>query len=152
MKTIDEEQVAQRDAVLRRLGIAPEAIVWPDAGTTETPDLVDESVEPDQVEDSALTDAEWQAIAPFLPMDAPQASMTNRAFVNAVLSVVRRRRRWTALEFSEPIRKRFARWAHRNIWQNLAAAVDGLDLARGRKAEFASVARRAERLQCVRGR
>jgi transposase len=136
-----DAEKAERDALLRAIGIDPSVIKWPDpvcGPQTETfvPELAGH----------ALSDSEWDLIAPHLPAEPTQANaMINRAFIDAVL-IAMARGAWTDHRkrgaSSDAVRRRFGRWAHQGVWQRLAVADLALDPAR--KAELATLARRAE--------
>lgn len=97
-----------------------------------------------------LDDAEWAAIlaSGALPSEPSQAeAMDNRTFVEAVLSVVGRKYPWTLLDAhglsSEAVRKKFARYAKKGVWQTLASRVETLTAQRN--AELQVTARRGGR-------
>ncbi len=69
----------------------------------------------------ALTDAEWAILAPLLPCEPPQAdAMSQRELLDKVIWVIARGRRWTELDAAhEAVRRKFGRWAHAGVWQQL---------------------------------
>jgi transposase len=128
-------------AAMRALGMDPAVIV--PAGPPVEDSAADAGAEP-----AALSDSEWRLILPHLPAEAPQLNtMLNRTFIDAVLGVVRGGRRWTDLEASEPVRRRFARWAHAGIWQDLAAALAPSSISEKLKSDFLRLAQKAEQLR-----
>jgi putative transposase len=76
----------------------------------------------------ALTDAEWAILAPLLPPEPPQAdAMSQRELLDKVIWVIARGRRWTALDAAhEAVRRKFGRWAHAGVWQQLYADASGV--------------------------
>ena len=76
----------------------------------------------------ALTDAEWAILAPLLPAEPPQAeALDNRAVLDKVIWVIAKGRRWTALATAhEAVRRKFGRWAHAGVWQQLYADAAGI--------------------------
>jgi transposase len=128
-------------AAMRALGMDPAAIV--PGGPPAEDGAADAGAGP-----AALSDSEWRLIQPHLPAEAPQLNtMLNRTFIDAVLDVMRGSRRWTDLEASEPVRRRFARWAHAGIWQELAAALALSSVSETRKSDFLRLAQKAEQLR-----
>lgn len=137
---------ARRDGLLRAIGVNPRNIKWPEPLATG-----DEAASRSGDAPSELSDAEWQAIAPLLPPEAPQASaMRNRGFVNCVLVVMGRGGRWTDYPKRGPqfdaVRRRFGRWAHQGVWQRLPAELERLGWSAEHRALFANAARRAAML------
>ena len=103
----------------------------------------------------ALTDREWAILAPLLPPEPPQAeTLSNRAVLDRVIWVIAKGRRWTELDAAhEAVRRKFGRWAHAGIWQQLhAAAAVGSALDAGRLAHLKRIANRAESLSGKRRR
>ena len=131
----------------RALGLDPSVIVWPDrredraAGQPHLPDP----------KRGGLSAGEWAALAPCLPDEAPQAEATsNRDFVNAVLDAMRRGR-WASRHMPRPtieaVRRRFARWAHRGIFQAIAASLPNPALSSETTHLLELAVRRARRLK-----
>lgn len=139
-----DAEAAQREAMLRAIGVDPSVIRWPDPVSTREPQSMAVACIA-----TPLSDDEWALIAPHLPAEPPQANaMANRAFLDAVLVAVARGA-WTDHRnrgaSSDAVRRRFGRWAQQGVWQRLATA--DLALAPARKAEFANLARRAAMLR-----
>ena len=91
-------------------------------------------------------------IAPLLPPEAPQANaMSNRAFLDAVIAVMRRGGAWTSRHTPaaeiEAVRRRFGRWSHLGVFQALADALTDLDLPPERKRLLALAGQRAANLK-----
>ena len=81
---------------------------------------------------TALTDVQWERIAPLLPGkkgDPGRAGEDNRRFVEGVLWIVRTGAPWRDLPdcfgkwFS--VWKRFRRWALKGVFENLFEALSG---------------------------
>lgn len=143
MTASDITGTAQRDSLLRAMGIVPEALVWPDPQLSRNDPVAERTRKL-----GPLTDAEWDLISPLMPDEAPQAcTMAVRAFVDAVIQVVRGDCRWTDLGTPEPVRRRFARWSHKGLWQGLAEALAEAELNDGRTRDLVRVAQRADRLR-----
>ncbi|MBY0558810.1 transposase [Hyphomicrobium sp.] len=135
-----DAETAQRDAMLRAIGVDPTVIRWPDPVCTHEPEPM--AAAPSG---QALSDPEWDLIAPHLSAEPSQAhAMCNRAFLDAVL-VAMARGAWTDPRHrgpsSDAVRRRFGRWAAQGVWQRLAAA--NLALAPARKAALLALAQRA---------
>jgi transposase len=98
-----------------------------------------------------LSQEEWGLLVPYLPPERPQTqTMSNRHFIDRVLHTIRSGAPWVAGPSDnegDAVRKRFARWAHTNIWQTLLDRLRHADLSEKRLAELASVAKRAEQLR-----
>lgn len=140
---VDAEK-AERDAMLRAIGVDPTVIRWPDPVCAHEPERMTATPA-----GTPFNDDEWEVIAPHLPAEPPQANaMGNRAFLDAVL-VAMARAAWTDHRnrgaSSDAVRRRFGRWAAQGVWQRLAA-VD-LALALARKAELVALAQRAGALR-----
>jgi hypothetical protein len=137
-------QRADRDAVLRALGLDPQTIVW-DVPTSRPAASLRQEISP-------LTDDEWREISAtqLLPTDVGQAAMSNRVFVGAVLSIVSGRS-WTDLDAagvsSEAVRKKFARLALKGVWQSLASRADDLSLSPARRAALKAAGSRARQIE-----
>jgi hypothetical protein len=125
----EAELQARRHAAALALGLYPAAVVWPDRDEeTNSANAVEA-----EVGRQHLTEAEWHSLTPLLPAEAPQAkTMSNRQFLEAVLNAMRRTgwvSRTTPAADIEPVRRRFGRWAHGEVFQGIAAALPGLDLS-----------------------
>ena len=97
----------------------------------------------------ALTDAEWAILSPLLPAEPPQAeALDNRAVLDKVIWVIAKGRRWSALNAAhEAVRRKFGRWAHAGIWQQLHADADAAGaLHPQRRLHLQRIAQRAETL------
>jgi hypothetical protein len=105
-----------------------------------------------------LEDDEWELISRYLPAEAKQAhTLANRAFLNAVLWLFARGRpgersgcrHWTQIaeDRGEAVRKRYARWAHAAVWQDLYEAIKGAGLSPARQAQLQAMAERARHLR-----
>ena len=132
-----------RRAALLALGIDPEMVVFPDSREEGDPS-------PSQPAALELEDDEWELISRYLPAEASQAhTLSNRAFLNAVLWLFARGRYWTqiAQDRGEAVRKRYARWAHARVWQDLYEAIKGAGLSPAREAQLQAMAERARRLR-----
>jgi hypothetical protein len=143
-----ETITAQRDAVLRALGIDPATVVWPDSALIESCD--EEAAAADQ--EVRLSDAEWHVIAPFLPAEPPQArAMSNRNFLDEVVRAMQRCGTWTtrqkSAQESDAVRRRFGRWAHLGVFQVLEEQLPSLDLPGKLKSALTLAAQRAESLR-----
>ena len=73
-----------------------------------------------------LSDAQWKRIEALLPGKAGDRGVTakdNRAFVNAVLWVLRSGARWSDLPERygkwKSVHKRFTRWAEGGVWERV---------------------------------
>jgi hypothetical protein len=99
-----------------------------------------------------------ELISRFLPAEARQAhTLSNRAFVNAVLWLFAQGhsrgrtggRHWTQVpeDRGEAVRKRYARWAHAAVWQDLYDAIKGAGFSPARQAQLQAMAERARRLR-----
>lgn len=145
---LEEEDTikAQRDAALIAIGIDPETVVWP-----ESTDLSGkEAAEHDPV--SHIREEDWLIIAPQLPAEPPQVrAMSNREFFEEVLRAMQRRGVWTTRQRTaaetEAIRRRFGRWSHLGVFQDLEAKLESADLPRELKSAIALAAKRAESLR-----
>ena len=92
----------------------------------------------------SLSDLEWSLIARYLPSEASQiATMPAREFFEAVLRVSGPHGRWSDLAQSEPVRRRFARWAHRGVWQALGEIAPTLELPPDLQDTLVGLAKRA---------
>ena len=96
---------------------------------------------------------EWAILAPLLPAEPPQAdAMSQRELLDKVIWVIARGRRWTALDAAhEAVRRKFGRWAHAGVWQQLSADADaaveaGFALHPQRRLHLQRIAQRAEAL------
>ena len=83
----------------------------------------------------ALTDEQWARIAELLPgkrTDSGRTAVNNRLFVDAVIYVAKTGIPWRDLpaEYGKwnSVWRRFDRWSQRNIWSELAKAIDEPDL------------------------
>ena len=138
---------AMRRAALLALGIDPITVVWPSEDVLKDAEPAAEPPEP-----AELSDGEWLVIVPFLPPGAPQANaMSNRAFLDAVIAVMRRGGAWTSrytpAREIEAVRRRFGRWAHLGIFQALTDALTDLDLPPERKRLLALAGQRAAHVE-----
>jgi transposase len=168
--TTSEQTESARDeceAALKALGIDAATIVWPDVkvdAATSTEGGEGAPLPSVRAHASAMTgapslsDAEWQSLAPLLPDEAPQAStMSNRAFLEAVLAAMQRGGAWTSRAIPtagiEPVRRRFGRWAHAGVFSTLSDAMPNLDWAQDHKRLLALACARAASLRSrARGR
>ena len=93
-----------------------------------------------------LTDDELALIESVLPAVCGGAQ---RDAIDALLWLVSKGRPWTMLpeKFGswDSQRHRFARWAHKGVWTNIAEVIAGGDFSESRKQLFRSVALKAER-------
>jgi hypothetical protein len=146
MTTIDPDILAAREATARALGLDPNTIAWP-SGDGEPEETVPIS---QRLKLDRLSDEEWDIVAGFLPDEPRQAGMTQREFLDAVITVVGRGRAWTELQglglSSEAVRKRFARLARKGVWQELAAAAEDLSLSTSRRTVLRTIGHRAQQL------
>lgn len=95
----------------------------------------------------ALTDTEWAILAPLLPAEPPQAeALSQRAVLDKVIWVIAKGRRWTALDAAhEAVRRKFGRWAHAGVWQQLYAGAETAGaLHPQRRLHLQRIAQRAE--------
>ena len=118
--------------------------------------VVDDAAQP-RAEDIplALTDAEWAILAPLLPAEPPQAeTLSQREVLDKVIWVIAKGRRWTALDAAhEAVRRKFGRWAHAGVWQQLQADADAAGaLHPQRLLHLKRIAQRAEALSGKRQR
>ena len=77
-----------------------------------------------------LSDAQWERICELLPGkagDPGRPGRDNRAFVNAVLWVLRSGARWSDLPERygkwKSVHTRFARWAKKGVWDRIFATL-----------------------------
>lgn len=137
-----------RRAALEALGLDADIVVLPDV---VLPDLGAQRDPPVEASSPlALDDGEWAILRPWLPEEAAQANtLPNRAFLDAVLWLVTRGRAWTRMadRRGEAARKRFARWAHAGVWENLIEHVTGGGLTPAREAQLRTIAVRARGLR-----
>jgi transposase len=77
-----------------------------------------------------LSDEQWERICKLLPGKAGDPGRTgknNRAFVNAVLWVLRSGARWSDLPERygkwKSVHTRFARWARKGVWERIFATL-----------------------------
>lgn len=146
---LSADERRSRDDSLRALGLDPDIIVWGvQPSTTELRSPVEHALAITSGSHS-LTDQEWGELAPLLPAEASQANvMSVRAFLDLVLSAMRRgswsiRGHYTSDRQADAVRRRFARWANRGVWETLSKKVDSLDLPLQRKRELLVICRRA---------
>jgi Putative transposase of IS4/5 family (DUF4096) len=137
---------AERDAVLIAVGIDPETVVWPDPSEPAEEERAEAELE------GCLSDEAWRAVAPLLPAEAPQArAMGNRQFLDEVLRAMQRRGVWTTRQRTaaetEAVRRRFGRWAHLGVFQDLAEKLEPVDLPSELKDALALAAKRADSLR-----
>lgn len=140
---------ALAEAPFRKLGLDPSIVTLPSKNAE------DSAVRPPRDTLCRLDDTEWASIerADVLPSEPPQAeAMGNREVLEAVITAVARNRAWTILDelgvSSEAVRKKFARFARRGIWQALADKAETIDLPSERRADLKAIGRRA----CMLGR
>lgn len=137
---------AEQAAALRGLGVNPATIAW--EGRPPAPEPSPPPRRLLVVDD--LSEADWEALgaARVLPPPPSQAdAMSDRAFIAAVVAVLRAGAAWTALPHHvspEAVRRKFARWAHAGVWQRLAASHAPVSADLRRRLEAASM--RAQRL------
>lgn len=100
-----------------------------------------------------LTDAQWELIQNLLPGKAGDPGRTaadNRAFVNAVLYVLKTGVPWSDLpeRFGKPnsLWKRYDRWCAAGVWRRVGRAL-GEDLADPEEAEEAEEVEEVEEVQ-----
>ena len=73
--------------------------------------------------------------------------MSQRQVLDKVIWVIAKGRRWTALDGSEAVRRKFGRWAHAGVWQQLHdAAVAAGTLHPQRLLHLKRIAERAAAL------
>jgi transposase len=93
------------------------------------------------VEETDLTDDEYDVIVPHLPPDPRgEGNLSNRTVLDALIWVQARGRALTHLPDkygkSDSIRKRAERWALSRVWDYLFNALDDLKLSERRRAEL----------------
>lgn len=83
----------------------------------------------------ALTDEQWARIAELVPgkkTDSGRTAVDNRLFVDAVIYVAKTGIPWRDLPAGfgkwNSVWRRFDRWSQRNVWGQLAKAIDEPDL------------------------
>jgi transposase len=143
----DLQKEARRAAACLALGIDPATVVWASEAVELAP-REPVALDRERVE---FSDADWRAIAPLLPPEAPQAhAMTNRDFLDAVLNAMRRGA-WVSRQTPAPeiegVRRRFGRWAHLGVFAALAEALPGLELSQECKRLLALAGERAAQLK-----
>ena len=79
-----------------------------------------------------LSDAQWEAIEPFLPKNQPGAQrVDDRRVLSGIVHVLKAGCRWqdcpTVYGPSTTVYNRFNRWARRGLWQNMFKALVELD-------------------------
>jgi transposase len=129
-KAPDAELEARRRAAALGLGLDPSNISWPQLREEHA---TSEPI-PAELGGLHLSDEEWRVLAPLLPAEAPQAkTMNNREFVEAVLDAMRRGGAWVSRQTPaaeiEAVRRRFGRWSHQGVFQNIASALPHLGLS-----------------------
>lgn len=142
------DRQAKRDAAARALGLDPALVRWP--GEEDVALSIQPAVA--APEEAPLSDEEWEALAPLLPAEAPQArSMPARDFLDCVLDAMRRGGRWTSRQTPaadiEAVRRRFGRWAHLGVFQGLAEVLPSLALSAESKRLLALACQRAAQLK-----
>ena len=141
------QREAMRRAALLALGIDPATVVWPSEDVLKDAEPAVQPPEP-----AELSDGEWLVIAPFLPPEAPQANaMSNRAFLDAVIAVMRRGGAWTSRHTPAPRSKPFAAalGAGRTLacFRRWRTRLPSLDLPPERKRLLALAGQRAAHLK-----
>jgi len=146
---LSAEERRSRDDSLRAFGLDPDIIVWTVRPSTAELRSPDGHVCASTAGSHALTDHEWGELAPFLPTEASQSNvMPVREFVDLVLNAIRRggwsvRGHLTCDRQADAVRRRFARWAKRGVWETLSQNVERLNLSLQRKRELLAISRRA---------
>jgi len=83
----------------------------------------------------SLTDKQWAQIAELVPgkkTDSGRTAANNRLFVDAVIYVAKTGTPWRDLPVGygkwNSVWRRFNRWSRRNVWSDLAKAINEPDL------------------------
>jgi transposase len=102
-------------------------------------------------DDTDLSDDEWLALAPHLPPAGRNVRLPMRRFLDAALWLTRHQKGWTTLPRRyaphDGVRVRFTRWSLNGYWRQICGAAEQSELSPARKADFARILERAERIR-----